>query len=959
MAYFSENYNCISYPIGFDDSPGLRNAQLGAIHAVASYCTLQKQYGGLVVMPTGAGKTAVLMMTPYICRATKVLVVTPSVMVRGQIFDDFESLRTLRNIGVISEKADPPKVFELKNKYSEESVGDMSAYDVVIATPQCALALSEAPIRNSFDHIIIDEAHHVPAATWQQILMNMNHARHFLFTATPFRRDRKEIRAEIIYSYPLSLAYNDGIFGEIQYIPIELAPDKDKLIAKEAERVFLNDKQQGFEHYLMVRTDTKEKAKNLEAVYQEETSLRLKRIDSSMAYNTVMGYIKVLRDRKIDGIICVDMLGEGFDFPNLKIAAIHAPQKSLASTLQFIGRFARTNAEKIGTAKFIAMNDEELRIENQRLFASDAVWQKMIIDLSEKRINQVEELRQSLSNFEQDSSVFLDSESISLHSIRPNCHAKVYHVSGFNQNGKFPDFCGVDESRIFRDRTTSTIIGIGRLLKPPLWADTDKLLDSKHMLFIVHYQAETSLIFVYSKLKHESDYQEIAEAFTLDFEKIPRSEMNRVLGGFQGYEFFNTGIQNRFAENGESYRIMSGSNVASSLDPITGKMYSAGHAFCRAVDGEVDITIGYSSGSKIWSSKYASIPDYIQWCDSYGRKISDASIIVKTNTNYDYIPIPTRMTEYPVDRIVFCFFPSKSYNSPPVIVTDEMCEPYLIVDATLAIIEIQSDTIKVRVDGEGISDIVTCYVDGNVVDGNTPIRIRDGRDIVTLANYLMDNPLEFKTVDDTMIIGNEICSGNPSAIIYNQDSVTAIDWNTLDTDITVEVGKVKGGKLSIHDAVSGMLISNSAIGDFVLYDHSSGEIADFIVVTTNDLELKVKLYHIKAMKGGNFNSSLDDIYEVCQQSVKSTVWLKSRSYLLEKIRSRRKSDNCKMVKGVFGELEKALKEPRLFVGEITIIQPAISKSVELPIKFQEILAASHYYINQSGRVKAFSIWGSI
>lgn len=45
-------------------------------------------------------------------------------------------------------------------------------------------------------------------------------------------------------------------------------------------------------------------------------------------------------------MICVDMLGEGFDFPNLKIAAIHEPHKSLASTLQFIGRFARTNAEK-------------------------------------------------------------------------------------------------------------------------------------------------------------------------------------------------------------------------------------------------------------------------------------------------------------------------------------------------------------------------------------------------------------------------------------------------------------------------------------------------------------------------------------------------------------------------------------------------------------------------------------
>ena len=36
-------------------------------------------------MPTGSGKTAVLMMTPYVLLKKKVLVVTPSKVVRGQI----------------------------------------------------------------------------------------------------------------------------------------------------------------------------------------------------------------------------------------------------------------------------------------------------------------------------------------------------------------------------------------------------------------------------------------------------------------------------------------------------------------------------------------------------------------------------------------------------------------------------------------------------------------------------------------------------------------------------------------------------------------------------------------------------------------------------------------------------------------------------------------------------------
>jgi len=86
--------------------------------------------------------------------------------------------------------------------------------------------------------VLIDEAHHIPAPKWEKILLNIKHTKHFLFTATPFRMDKKEIRGKIIYNYPLSMAYQDGIFGDIIYIPIEEAPEKDLLIAKETERVF-------------------------------------------------------------------------------------------------------------------------------------------------------------------------------------------------------------------------------------------------------------------------------------------------------------------------------------------------------------------------------------------------------------------------------------------------------------------------------------------------------------------------------------------------------------------------------------------------------------------------------------------------------------------------------------------------------------------------------------------------
>jgi superfamily II DNA or RNA helicase len=957
MSHFSDTYNDLRYPISTEGNLGMRNAQLGAIHAIASFNTLQKKIAGIVVMPTGSGKTAVLMMTPYTTNSLKVLIVTPSVMVRGQIFNDFRELKTLKKASVFADEITPPLVYELKNKYSDALQSAVDAADVIIATPQCALSLSESEKKDLFDLVLIDEAHHVPAFTWQQILINMKDSNHFLFTATPFRMDRKEIKGEILYTYPLSMAYRDGIFGEINYIPIDEAPEKDILIAKEAERIFLNDRLQGYDHYLMIRTDTKERVKQLEQLYQAETSLTLKRIDSSMSFRTVELCINSLKERQIDGIICVDMLGEGFDFPNLKIAAIHDPHKSLASTLQFIGRFARTNADNIGVAKFIAMNDEELIVENYKLFTCDAVWQDMIVDMSERTISKEEEVKKNLGEYIRDDGSTMSEDIITLHSLRPNCHAKVYHISGFNINGVFPKTCCVGEN-IYRNPTDNTVVGIGIIKNRPKWSETDQVLDVKNFLFVVHYQKETSLLFIYSQMKSEMDYQLIAEAFTTSYDKVPRNEIHRVLGELQEFEMFNTGMQNRFAESGESYRIYAGSNVASTIDPVTGKMYSAGHVFCKAVAAAGPITIGYSSGSKIWSSSYVLIPEYIHWCNTYGVKIVNETMEVKTNTNYDLMPLPSRLIRFP-EKVFFCCFSDRTYTSPPVLMknSDEVSE-IILTDASLKITAISEGQIIIEISLLHFLEEVIYRVDGSYYCTEPTMLLKDGKNKVSLAEYLNNYPLVLKTTDDTVIEGNEICTGAPNAIVYSSNNIKGVDWGKYNTDIRCEFGQATPGQISIQDALHEMLIEQDDL-DYMLYDHGSGEIADYITLRETDHMLEVILFHVKAMGGKKFNGDLGDIYEVTQQAIKSTIWLKSRGTLLEKIKSRRKSKHGIMKKGQYDKLEKSLKQNKLFTAKIIIVQPAISKNIDLPSKYQEVLAATNYYINNSGRVTELGIWGSM
>jgi superfamily II DNA or RNA helicase len=961
-SYFLEGYKYMSYPKETTTEPGLRNAQIGAIHSISSFFTINNSNAAIVVMPTGSGKTSVLMMAPFVLEAKKVLVVTPSRMVRGQITEDYSSLSTLNRANVFNNSFNRPIVFEMEHLYKEEVIGNIQDAQVIIATPACALSLTKNPeAKKLIDLVLIDEAHHVPAKTWEQILLNMKHARQILFTATPFRLDKKEIKGELVYNYPLSLAYRDGIFGEIQYIPIEEFFGKDELIAKKAEEVFLIDREKGLDHFLMVRTNSKKHALELEILYSEITTLKLKRIDSSMSNSIIKKSIGDLKQRKLDGIICVDMLGEGFDFPNLKIAAIHAPHKSLANTLQFIGRFARTNAENVGVAKFIAMNDSELIIENKALYTSDSVWQEMIIDMSERKINEDELVKEYISEYqilnEQKTS---SSNEISLHGLRMNCHAKIYKVLGFNINANFPEACNIEYGPYLNEKD-NTVIAIAKNTTSPKWFIGDNVKDVENLLYLVHFQKETSLLFIYSQIKSEIIYEGIVNSFCTFYEKIPKHEMNRVLGNLREFEIFNSGMQNRFNDSGESYRISAGVDVSQSIDPSTGKLYSAGHVFCKALTEESAITIGYSSGSKMWSSAYTSLKDYIKWCDANGLKISNNKLIVKTNTNYDYLPIPSRLQNY-APNIFMTDFSWKTYINPPAvyIVGNEHIQGNLL-DLLMKIKEVRKDNIHLLFSLGDEEEEVVCDINSKYTSKESKFLVSEGRKQIVLTEYLDNNPLVFRTTDDILIQGIEVSEGDPEAIVFSKDNIIPIDWiEEYGTDVKVEVNdpRYHPNEKSIQTTLKEILEGNKDY-KYIIYDHSRGEIADYITVLENKTSYDITFFHVKKMSAANYNSDVNDIYEVAGQAVKSIIWLKTKATLLRKIEDRRKSNHCVFLRGDYEQFKKEIRSiDKQIVGKIVIVQPSISKETIMPDKIQEVLAAARYYISNSGKVKKLEIWGS-
>jgi len=57
--------------------------------------------------------------------------------------------------------------------------------------------------------VLVDEAHHAPARTWARLLELLAHAKQVLFTATPIRRMKKEIKGKLVFNYDLRRAQSD------------------------------------------------------------------------------------------------------------------------------------------------------------------------------------------------------------------------------------------------------------------------------------------------------------------------------------------------------------------------------------------------------------------------------------------------------------------------------------------------------------------------------------------------------------------------------------------------------------------------------------------------------------------------------------------------------------------------------------------------------------------------------
>lgn len=952
---------------------GFRPGQLGALHAVLSHFSVYDD-PAIVSLPTGYGKTAVIMALPFILKAKRLLVVEPSDALRKQTTSHFKELSTLRKLSVAPDTAKNPSTHSQNGTITTaDEWKSLAGYDVVVSTPQSSSPLvSPGANPDLFDLIVFDEAHHAPADTWAAYLGHFPDARFVFLTATPFRRDRKPIPGRIAYHYPVLRASRENAFGKVLFKPANPKDDQnedeiDKAVAVAAFDQLRADNESGYDHRIFARAASIPKAKTIKKFY-DDIGCDMAVVASHIVKSTQDKIETRLVQGDIHGIICVDMFGEGYDFPKFKIAALHAPHKSLVPTLQFIGRFARTNDEKTGNATLIAPLSR-IKDANEKLFQEGIDIAELIDEAAVSAISAEAANREILEVLKPRFLTDSDYEAVTPLLLQLYAHARVFSC------GKKPDFTlftdTIAKRLMVKKKWMSDDESICMLLtadhSPPNWATSDTIANLRHDAFLLAYNEATKLCYIGSTRRTDKLYWSLMDTVCpgrhrpLSYEAI-----RRVLTGLDDLRFYNVGLKNTAVNSqAESYRILAGPRAEHALTSGDARAYVQGHFFGSGTGENARETIGASSGSRVWSNKRLTVSAYIDWVSELNRRLNSDQTISPSRLDIvqhsqELKTIPERIIGASWNKIAYRYAPRIRYRN---VSANPDWSYRQITDFELDGFSTSSDkhSLNFNVTGEDQSfEVVFSLRDGemfNIMAKDWEVEVLSGIDDWTeLAAWLAINPPVFFSVDKSSFQGVNKMSP-PSNTIHRlvEGSTQVITWG--DTDITVEFDRSKAsGRPTVQDFIREMLL-NDQEAKIVLFDHRTGEAADFIAISIQPDEIvNVSLYHCKGAGGVQPGKRVGDVYEVAGQMLKSVAYCDSGNlfrHVQHRINPDRHKTPSSFIKGDMNSFEEIITNtnPNNLRFSVFGVQPGISESA-IDDSFADLMAFGVDYLTHGGAAQA-------
>lgn len=963
MVYFSEHSSALKIQEGSSDVPnrGLRRGQVGALFAVGAHF-IERREPAIISLPTGYGKTALMTAVGFVLKASRVLVITPTAALRSQALRAFSEMEALRRLGCLPPVDDlpNPNVTAVEGRLtSTEEWENLRRFDVVVCTPQSASPQIEGvqtPPADLFDVVVMDEGHHSPAATWSAMIDAFPDARHLLFSATAFRRDRRPLPGKMAFSYPLRKAVEERAFGRVTLEAVEVDSDsvteaRDKALITRAAEIFERDRRNGLDHRIFARTDRTKAAEDLAARYVA-AGLRMKAVSSKKSKAQIELTLGELAAGEIDGIVCVDMLGEGYDFPRFKIAVLHAAHNSLVPTLQFIGRFARTNDHRTGDATFIAI-PREVNAESEILYKAGVDWDVLLADIAEAKQNLALRDRAVLEAFTAAALPAGDYENVSAGAIRLGQHVAAYKVQHRPDFSSPPqDLGGLVVRAAWSSNDGSTGLILASEVKPPSWYTDEHLIDARHECFLLRHFDEEGLLFICSTDRATFVYDDLLTHFVDgDAKELPYQKVMRVRNGLTDQEYYNVGVRSISpTTTAESYRIMAGPSADRGIRQSDSSNFAQSHFMGRGkLDGRTEV-VGASARGRMWAPGRNSIPGTLAWMASLHRRITSPQValgrsgldLLICGETLDAIPFTTCMADWDASTYM-------EPSSLRFLRNGEIVHSAEILDLefTNFVVSVDAKTLSFEI-GDQIAGVSIHFKVDEVPQFRCPRPLYETQvvqaegEVLSLEQWLQEHPPRFFTKELNFFQHSTIYK-RIASVEVSPASLQAMEWG--DCEIEVEFDSQDPARQTVQRFVQGHLEAQDN-NSFLIYDHRSGEAADFIVAKESNGRLVVRLYHCKGSGGAAPSGErVDDVYELAGQSVKSSRF-QIKDSLVKHIRRR---TTPKLGRGhspfIIGDQATALDLVARYAPidirlEIFAVQPGLSAGA-LSDNVRQVIAAAN------------------
>ncbi|GED55699.1 DEAD/DEAH box helicase [Brevibacillus borstelensis] len=336
-----------------------------------------------IILPVGCGKSGLITLTPFAVNSRRTLVIAPGVNIASQLYKDFDP--TKEDMFYIKcrvlEGQVYPEPAEIRGITT--NISDLEEADVVITNIQQLQGNNNRWLRSLgsdfFDLILFDEAHHNVAESWNILREAFPEAKIVNYSATPRRSDGQLMSGEIIYSFPIVRAIEEGYVKKLK--AVVLNPQTLKYVRREDNREVevdleevrrLGEEDADFRRSIVTSEETlftivDASIRALNKIRRDSQNPRHKIIASALNYQHCIQVVEAYRARglradyvhslqdgrenarvldqlknhQLDAIVQVRKLGEGFDHPHLSVAAVFSVFRELSPFVQFVGRIMR------------------------------------------------------------------------------------------------------------------------------------------------------------------------------------------------------------------------------------------------------------------------------------------------------------------------------------------------------------------------------------------------------------------------------------------------------------------------------------------------------------------------------------------------------------------------------------------------------------------------------------------